>query len=328
MPKILVSDRLATTAMVILRNQKNLEILKSEAPNLKPQDLDGVEGLLIRSKTKITDELLSQAKSLRVIVTSTSGFDHIDLAACAKWGITVMFTPSANAVSAAQLTLTLALACVHKITQCHTQVKAGTWQRDQLVSTELDKKTWGVVGLGRIGRRVTELAQAFGMETIAFDPYLEDAQFRECGSERVAFEELLKRSDIVSFHVPLTRETHHMMNASHFEYARRGLVLINTSRGPVVKEEDLVSALEKGWISACGLDVFEKEPLPRNSHLLQQPNVIFTPHVGAHSAEAFTKSSEQAAQKIATFFRNGETSDTLPPKAAWFAFDGVVRAFT
>lgn len=326
--RVLVTDRLATSAMVLLKNQKHLEVIKAEDPLLKPSDLAGIHGLLVRSKTKITEEHLSQAKDLQVIVTSTSGFDHIDLAACSKWGITVMFTPTANTATAAQLTLTLALACCHKLTTAHTQVKSGAWRRDLVNSTELTGKTWGVVGLGRIGKKVCELAQAFGMETLAFDPYLEDGTFRENATERVAFEELLKRSDVLSFHVPLTKETHHMMNASHFEYIRRGIILINTSRGSVIKEEDLVEALRKGWIDSCGLDVFEKEPLPRNSHLLQEPNVIFTPHVGAQSEEAFTKSSEQAAQKLITFFRNGETSDTLPPKAAWFAFDGVVRAFT
>jgi D-3-phosphoglycerate dehydrogenase len=328
MPKILVTDRLAASAMVQLKGEKSFEILRSETPEIKPSELVGINGLLVRSKTKITEEHLSSAKDLQVIITSTSGFDHIDLAACAKWGITVMYTPSPNANTAAQLTLALALACVHKITQGHGQVKSGTWKREGLVSMELTGKTWGVVGLGRIGKKVAELAQAFGMETIAFDPYLEDGTFREAATERVAFEELLKRSDVLSFHVPLTKETFHMMNRSHFEYIRRGIVLLNSSRGSVIKEEDLVEALKAGWISACGLDVFEKEPLPRNSHLLQEPNVIFTPHVGAHSTEAFTKSGELAVEKLITFFRNGETSDTLPPKAAWFAFDGVVRAFT
>lgn len=328
MVKVLVTDRLAASAMVLLKAEKTIQVFRGENPEIKPSDLAGINGLIIRSKTKITEEHLSHAKDLRVIVTTTSGFDHIDLAACEKWGVTVMFTPNANAGTAAQLTLTLALACTHKLTQAHHQVKSGLWNRESLQSNELTGKTWGIVGLGRIGRRVADLAQAFGMETIAFDPYLEDPTFRENATERVAFEEILKRSDILSFHVPLTKETHFMLNRSHFEYIRRGMILINTSRGPVIKEEDLVEALNKGWVSACGLDVFEKEPLPRNSHLLQHANVLFTPHVGAHSEEAFTKSGEQAATKLITFFRNGETSDTLPPKAAWFAFDGVVRAFT
>ena len=193
-------------------------------------------------------------------------------------------------------------------------IKGGQWDRHGLTSQELVGKTYGIIGLGRIGSRVAQLAEAFGMHVVAYDPYCEDKNFIDVDAERVSYEECLRRADVISFHVPLTKETQRMMNRSHFEYIQRGAIVVNTSRGPVISEPDLVEALEKGWVAAAGLDVFEKEPLPRTSHLLRLNNVVLTPHVGAASAEAFSKASEQAALKILAFFRNGTTSDTLPPK--------------
>lgn len=316
--KILITDRFAQEALLLLQGQSFLKVEKSATPTPTPAELQRAQALIVRSKTQVTDELLQTAKSLQVIVTATSGFDHIDLEACAKWGITVMHTPWANVQTAAQLTWALVLGCANKIMQGHAQVKSGEWNRDTLTSTELHGKTYGIVGLGRIGSQVSEIANAFEMDVIAYDPYVDDKTFSTLGVERVAYEELLKRSDVISFHVPLTQETTRMLNRSQLEYIHRGVIVVNTCRGPVISEQDLCEALEKGWIAAAGLDVFEKEPLPRQSHLLRFPNVIFSPHVGAHSSEAFAKASEQAALKVLAFFRDGTTSDTLPPKAAWY----------
>ncbi len=316
--RILVTDRFSQEAYVTLSHQPFLKVEKTETPNLNKVDLTGVHGLVIRSRTVIDDEILARAKQLQVIVTATSGFDHIDLDAANKWGVTVMFTPQANVQSAAQLTWALALACANKVPQAHRALKAGEWNRDAVIGTELHHKTYGIVGLGRIGTRVAEIAAAFDMNVIAYDPYADEANFREADAERVAYEEILKRADILSFHVPKTEETHHMLNRSHFEYIHRGMILLNTSRGSVIHEQDLCEALEQGWLGAVGLDVFEKEPLPRNSKLLQYNNVIVTPHCGANTTEAFAKASEQAALKVIRFFVDSSTSDTLPPKAAWY----------
>ncbi len=319
--KIIVTDRFSQEGLLMLQGQGFLDVVKTESPILSKAQLEGVEALIIRSKTVITPALIESAKSLQVIVTATSGFDHIDLDACAKWGITVMHTPWANVQTAAQLTWSLVLACAHKINQAHNMVKAGDWNRDSVTSTELIGKTYGVVGLGRIGSRVAEIAEAFDMDVIAYDPYADDKTFISQSVERVAYEELLKRSDVISFHVPLTKETNRMLSRSQLEYIHRGMIVVNTSRGPVINEQDLCEALEKGWVGAAGLDVFEKEPLPRQSHLLKLQNVVLSPHMGAHSMEAFNKASEQAALKVLAFFRDGTTSDTLPPKAAWYGIE-------
>lgn len=317
--KILITDRFAQDSFLFLQQQSPFEVVRSDHPQHLPQEhLISAHALLIRSRTRIDEELLKKARQLQLIITCTSGFDHIDLEATQKWGVTVMHTPTANIQSAAQLTWGLVLACVNNLMKAHKMVKAGDWQREQVTGIELAGRTYGIVGLGRIGTRVAEIAQAFGMTVVAFDPYQEDAVFERLKIPRLSYEEVLKTADVVSFHVPKTLETEFMLNRSQFEYIHRGVILINTSRGSVIKENDLVEALEKGWIRAVGLDVFEKEPLPRTSNLLNYSNVILTPHIGASTEEAFFKASQIAANKLLAFFVDGSTSDTLPPRVPWY----------
>ncbi|MCX7978532.1 MAG: phosphoglycerate dehydrogenase [Bdellovibrionaceae bacterium] len=316
---VLITDRFAQESFLYLQNQPNLDVKRADSPlHLAPEWLAQAHALVIRSRTAITEELLARARRLQLIITCTSGFDHIDLEATQKWGITVMHTPSANVESASQLTWGLVISCCSRLLEAHRMVKAGEWSREQVVGLELSGRTYGIVGLGRIGTRVAEIAKVFGMRVIAFDPYQEDSVFERLDVARVSFEELLKTADVISFHVPKTLETEHMLHRGHFEYIHRGVVLVNTSRGSVIMEADLVEALERGWVRAAGLDVFEKEPLPRTSRLLQLTNVILTPHIGANTDEAFFKASNLAAQKLVKFFIDGSTSDTLPPRVPWY----------
>lgn len=317
--KILITDRFAQDVYLYLQQQPQFEVLRSDSPiHLPLEHIVSAHALIIRSRTRIDEELLKKARNLQVIVTATSGFDHIDLEATQKWGVTVMHTPAANIESAAQLTFALLLACSNHVLAAHRKVKAGDWNREQLVGLELSGRTYGIVGLGRIGTRVAQLAQAFGMNVVAFDPYQEDEHFEKHKVARLSYEEVLKTADVLSFHVPKTLETDSMLNRSHFEYLHRGIILINTSRGSVIHELDLCEAIEKGWIRAVGLDVFEKEPLPRTSKLLTYPNLVLTPHIGATTEDAFYKASNLAAQKVVGFFLDGSTSDTLPPQVPWY----------
>lgn len=316
---ILVTDRFAQDSFLYLQRLDQFEVVRADSPIHLPQEhLIRAEALLIRSRTQINEELLKKARKLQVIITATSGFDHIDLEATQKWGVTVMHTPMANRESAAQLTWALVLACSNRLLEANKQVKAGEWNRDQLIGLELADRNYGIVGLGRIGTRVSEIARAFGMNILAYDPYQEDEVFDRLGAQRLSFEEVLKSSDVLSFHVPKTLETDQMLNRSHFEYIHRGIILINSSRGSVIHEEDLVEALEHGWIGACGLDVFTKEPLARNSKLLQSPRVVLTPHIGANTEDAFFKASQLAALKVVKFFEDASTTDTLPPRVPWY----------
>ncbi|MFV8250880.1 D-2-hydroxyacid dehydrogenase [Bdellovibrio bacteriovorus] len=317
--KILITDRFAQDSFLYLQQHSQFDVVRSDNPQHLPlEHLVSANALIIRSRTRIDEELLKKARQLQLIVTCTSGFDHIDLEATQKWGVTVMHTPTANIESAAQLTWGLVLSCVNNIQAAHKMVKAGEWNRDQITGIELAGRNYGIVGLGRIGSRVAELAQAFGMNVVAYDPYQEDEVFERLHIPRLSYEEVLKTADVISFHVPKTLETEHMLNRSQFEYIHRGIVLINTSRGSVINENDLCEALEKGWLRSVGLDVYEKEPLNRNSNLLKYPNLVLTPHIGANTEDAFFKASQIAANKLMAFFVDGSTSDTLPPRAPWY----------
>ena len=294
-------------------------MVRCESPTHLPLEHQiSCHALLIRSRTIIDEKFLAKARNLQVIITGTSGFDHIDLEATQKWGITVMHTPAANIESAAQLTWSLVLACSVQLLKAHRMAKSGEWDRHQLPAFELCEGHYGVVGLGRIGKRVAQIAQAFGMHMMAFDPYVDDEVFQQMKIERVGYEEILKKSDILSFHVPKTLETERMLTRSHFDFLNPKLILVNTSRGTVIHEGDLCEAIEKNHLKAVGLDVYEKEPLSRHSKLLQYPNVVLTPHIGANTEEAFYKASQAAATKLVQFFADGGTSDTLPPRVPWY----------
>lgn len=317
--KILIMDRFSQESFLFLNQQPGYKVVRAESPQKIPlEHLTSANALIIRSKTRIDENLLKNSPQLQLIITATSGFDHIDLEATQKWGITVMHTPTANVESAAQLTWGLVLACSSQVLVGHRGIKAGEWNREGIVGLELSGRTFGIIGLGRIGSRVAQIAKAFNMNVIAYDPYQEDDRFELLQVERLSYEEVLKTSDVISFHVPKTLETEQMLNRSHLEYIHRGMILINTSRGTVINENDLCEAIEKDYLRAVGLDVFEKEPLPRNSKLLNYPQVILTPHIGANTDEAFYKASSTAAEKLIRFFTDGSTSDTLPPRVAWY----------
>lgn len=316
--QVLVVDRFDLNALALLKSHPAIDVKWVAEPVPPAGLLATCEGLITRSRTRIDDELISKAPNLRVVVTGTSGFDHIDFDALKKRGIVAMYTPGANAAAACEMTWGLILACSRKVVEAHAAVKAGEWRREPLIGRELNGKTLGIVGLGRIGTRVAQVGLAFGMKVAAFDPYKDDADFEKAGAQRVSLDELLKLADVVTFHVPATKETRYMLTRDRLENMNRHAILINASRGSVVAERDLVHALRENWIAACGLDVFEREPLPQDSPLLKFPQVVFSPHLGASTAEAFANASREAAQKIINFATSGEVRDRLPPEEAWY----------
>ncbi len=315
---VLISDRFDIEALAHLRSDPRVEVRQSMSPEPTAEDLRDTEILIIRSRTKITAALLAKAPALRLIVTTTSGFDHIDFEASEKFPVAICHTPEANAASAAELTWALVLACARRIPQAHRAVRAGDWSRETMVGTELFEKTYGVVGLGRVGVRVARMAQAFGMRVLAFDPYREHDWFAAAGAERVGLDEIMCLADVVSLHVPATIETQHLIRDYHLRQ-RPELILINTSRGTAIDESALCEALRRNQIRAAGLDVFEKEPLSRTSPLIDMPNVVLTPHLGATTHEAFARASKEAVVKVFDFMTSGESTDRLPPTEAWFA---------
>lgn len=317
--KILITDRFAADALQRLQDDGRFDIVHGSDPlQPPPQHLADAHALLIRSRTRIDRALLARAPQLRVIITCTSGFDHIDLDATMRHGVRVMYTPEANAPSAAQLTWALILSCANAIPRAHASLREGGWSREALVGLELSGRNLGIVGFGRIGRRVARIGQAFGMNVLAHDPYIDAAVFQQHATEMVTFDELLRKSHVISFHVPKTTQTHAMLNRERLALLRPDAMVINAARGGVVDELALCEALKNGHLHAAGLDVFSHEPLPPDSPLRQQPGLVLSPHIGAYTEAAFTRASHEAAEKLLAYFANGLCTDRLPPEAAWY----------
>ncbi len=313
--KIWIHSSTTQDTLFLLTQQSFIEVVKSDSIR---DHIAEIHGAIVRSNQILDRETLSKAKKLQVLITATSGFDHIDLPAAASFGITVMHTPDAHILSASQITWSLILSGAHLLPWAQSKMKSGQWKNHLPRSLELAHKTLGIVGLGRIGQKVAEISQAFNMDVIAFDPYTEDESFNGQKIKRCSYEEVLKQSDVLTFHVPLTRETTNMLAASQLEYINRGALVVNASRGSVLNEADCLQALNSGWLHALALDVFAKEPLKPDSPLLNHPRVITSPHMGSYTIEAQQRSGEQAVSKLLGFFTDGSTSDTLPPKAAWY----------
>lgn len=316
---VLITDRFDVEAEAHLRSTPGISVSKSASPQPSAEELAHVDGLIIRSRTRVDATLLNNSPKLKVIVTATSGFDHIDLEKTTASAVTIMFTPEANAASAAELTWGLVLATIRKIPAAHRSVKSGDWNRELLMGRQLQGLTFGVIGLGRIGTRVARIARAFGMKTVAFDPYKEESHFIREECVRMSLDELFKEADVVSCHVPGTEETHHMIRRLSLAEAGHDIVFVNTSRGSVIEEHILNEALDKGWFVAAGLDVFEREPLARTSQLIGRDNVVLSPHVGATTREAFRAASLEAALKVAAFHKSGAVSDPLPSNEPWMS---------
>ncbi len=310
---VLVTDRFTIEALELLRAQSSLEVIQTE--NFPPRELlQNASALLIRSRTKINKELLDATPHLKVIITATSGFDHIDLKLAEEKNITVMFTPDANRESAAEHTLLLMLGVLRQLNESSRLLRDGRWKDELKSGFELKGKTVGIIGLGRVGSRVAELVQAFGAHAIAYDPYQDDEVFKKLNLSRFGLSEVFAQAEILTLHVPLNDETRRFIRAETLEQTHDGLIFINTSRGRVVDEGALIAALESGQIIGAGLDVFENEPLSRDSRLRKMSNVLLTPHIGAHTEEAYAKASLHAAQKLINFLNSGEISNNLPPQ--------------
>lgn len=243
--------------------------------------LSEAEVLLIRSKTKVTPELLEKAPRLKLVIRGGVGLDNVDRAACQARGVKVLNTPEASSVAVAELALALMLAIPNRLVEAHTSMKEGKWLKKELKRTELFGKTLGLLGVGRIGTEVARRAAAFGMKVLAFDPYLKEHPV----ARLVSLEDLLASSDYISLHTPLTDETRGMVNGALIARMKDGVILINTGRAKVIDEAALAEALRSGKVAAYGTDVWSSDPPPPDCPLLSAPNVLMTPHIGASSKE-------------------------------------------
>lgn len=282
--------------------------------------LPDAEILLIRSRTVIDADFLNRAPKLRLIISATSGFDHIDWRLCQERNITVSYTPSANAQSTAEMTFTLMLALERQLIAAHKNVKGSKWRDNLKRPHGLDKKILGIIGLGHVGQKVARIAYQFGMRLQAHDPYIDEGLFPAFHCERMGLIELLTSSDIVTLHVPLTKQTRYLLNNPTFNEMQNEAVLINTCRGAVVNQNDLIDALDAGTISGAAVDVIEREPPPTGHRVLGHPKLLMTPHIGAFTETAWDKGCNEAVDKILQFRAAQVLSDTLPLNTGWFEY--------
>ena len=309
---VLVADGVSESGLQPLLEDERFEVEQGGSGlEALAEGLATAQALIVRSQTKVNRALLAQAPRLQVVGRAGVGVDNIDLDAATERGIAVLNAPAGNTVSAAELTLALLLAVVRKISEADRSVRNGEWKRAKFGGIELRGKTLGLVGAGRIGGEVSQRARAFGMKAIAHDPYLTDERARELFLERVDFEELLARADVLSLHVPLTESTRGMLGAEQLQAMKQGSFLINVARGGVVDEAALAAALSGGHLAGAALDVFENEPLPADSPLRSAPNLVLTPHLGASTTEAQELVAVEIARAVSDLLLHGDLSRAL-----------------
>jgi D-3-phosphoglycerate dehydrogenase / 2-oxoglutarate reductase len=305
--RVLVADAIASEGVAHLREHGfEVEELAGASPAAVRARIGDYDALITRSGTAVTAELLEPARRLRIIGRAGVGIDNIDVDACSRRGIVVVNAPYGNVVSAAEHTVAMLLALVRRIPEAHAALKRLTWNRG-LYGAELYRKTIGVVGLGKVGSRVAARLRAFDTEVLACDPYIPEARARDVGVRLVDFPTVLARADVITFHVPLTAETEHMLAADGLARTRPGVRLVNCARGSIIHEADLLAALDAGHVAGAAIDVWSEEP-PRSEvvrRLVQHPRVVVTPHLGANSTEAQVNVAVDVARQLVAF-RDGE----------------------
>jgi D-3-phosphoglycerate dehydrogenase len=312
--KILISDKTDPIAASILKENGH-EV--DEITDLSPEELKNVigkyDGLIVRSGTKVTRDIIEAASNLKVIGRAGSGVDNIDIQAATEKKIVVMNTPGANTNGVVELTLGYIFALNRNLYNASHSLKQGKWEKKKFKGTEALGKTLGVIGYGRIGRQVAIKAKCLGMEVLCYDPVVGRNIIDQFGVKLVKnFDELLESADIISIHVPLNDVTRNMMNKEVFMKMKRGVKLIHCARGGIINEKDLLWALNEGIVSMAGLDVFEQEP-PENLELVQHPNVICTPHLGASTVESQRNTAEMIAKQFVEFFEGKGATNQVNP---------------
>lgn len=303
--KVLVSDSISDNGVEILR-KAGLEV--DVKTGLKPDELKACigqyHGLIVRSATKATAEIIGAANNLKVIGRAGSGLDNVDRIAASKKGIVVMNTPGGNTITTAEHAVAMMFSLARQIPEATASMKAGKWDKKRFMGVELFRKTLGIIGIGNIGKEVAKRSLGLGMTVIGYDPYLSEENAKEIGIEKVELSELFRRSDFITIHTPITAETKNLINSKAIRMMKDGVRIINCARGGIVNEADLYEALKSGKVASAALDVFEKEP-PDDSPLLTLDNVVCTPHLGASTEEAQENVAIAIAEQVAEYLTKG-----------------------
>ncbi len=306
MPRILIADDVAGECAEILR-KAGLEV--DARGKMKPDDLKaavgGFEGLIVRSAVKVTREILEAGTKLRIVGRAGIGVDNIDQETATRKGVVVMNAPQGNVISAAEHAFALILASARHVARADASVRAGKWERSAFAGAQLEQKTLGVVGLGKIGSLVAQFARPFRMRVLGYDPFVPKERSEEIGVALVDLDTLLAEADFITVHVPLSDRTRGMIGADQFRKMKRTARVVNTSRGGVVDEKALLEALRSRDIAGAALDVYEKEPPPKDHPFFGLDNVTLTPHLAASTEEAQLKVSVDIAEQFVDFFKTG-----------------------
>jgi D-3-phosphoglycerate dehydrogenase len=304
--KVLVSDPLSPVGIDVLKKEKGIAV--DVKPGMTKEELckeiRHYDGLIVRSGTKVTADVIEAAKKLKAIVRAGVGVDNIDVDAATKRGIIVMNAPTGNTVSTAELTFSLLLALARNVPRAGRSLRGGKWERKKFLGVELYDKILGIIGMGRVGAEVAKRAQAFGMHILAYDPLLTEARAKTLDVEFSSLDDVIERADYITLHAPLTADTHHLLGAKEFARMKKGVRVINCARGGLVDEAALAEAIKSGRIAGAALDVYEQEP-PRDNPLFEMDEVVLTPHLGASTSEAQQNVAVEAARQLVDALKGG-----------------------
>ncbi|MCQ5375752.1 MAG: phosphoglycerate dehydrogenase [Methanomassiliicoccales archaeon] len=310
--KILVTDEISKEGLEILRRDSKVEV--DVRPNISHEDLIKIiheyDGIIIRSGTKITRDVIDAGKNLKVIGRAGVGVDNVDVEYATMKGILVMNTPSANIISAAEHTMAMILALARNIVWADASLKSGKWERSKFTGIELSGKTLAIIGIGRVGAEVAKRAKAFQMRLIGYDPFISPETAVKVGVRLLPLDKALEEADIVTIHAPLTPSTYHLIGKDQINLMKPTAMLVNCARGGIIDEEALYEALKARRIAGAALDVFEKEP-PIGSKLLELPNIVTTPHLGASTREAQERVSLEMAEHVKLFLTEHKITNAV-----------------
>ena len=310
-PKILIADKMDKQAEEIFRrNGVEFDV----KPGLSPEELAAIaanyDGIAARSSAKVTADVIKAGKNLKVIGRAGIGVDTIDVPAATAAGVVVMNTPFGNSITTAEHAIAMMMSLARQIPQASASTHAGKWEKSKFMGVELYSKVLGLIGAGNIGCIVANRALGLQMKVIAYDPFLTEERAQELGVERVELDDLYKRADFITIHVPKTEKTKNMINKEAIAKMKKGVRIINCARGGLIVEQDLKDALDSGHVAGAALDVFEVEPAESNV-LFGHPNVICTPHLGASTSEAQVNVAIQVAEQMSDFLLNGAVSNAV-----------------
>jgi D-3-phosphoglycerate dehydrogenase len=309
--KVLVKEKIGDSGVALLREHFDVELGFDWSEEELAERIGSYEGILIRSATKLTGELIERGVRLQAIGRAGVGVDNVDVEAATKRGIVVANAPESNVVTAAEHTMALLLALARNIPQAYVSLMGGKWERSKFSGVELYEKTLGIVGFGRIGQLVAQRARGFGMRVLAFDPFVSAERYRELAVEKAdGAEEIYAQADFITIHLPKTPETEGFIDGDAFARMRDGVRVLNVARGGLIDEDALKDALDSGKVAGAAIDVFKSEPMTEHP-LFAYANVIATPHLGASTAEATDRAGYQSAEQVVAALTGGVVSTAV-----------------